>query len=130
MSTLHIAVTRLLEANEALLDAFEAAVLDALPATHRRAVEGSEDGLGPDRTPLLSELMTHFKRAHEKIFLSNGSDAHKAALNGVKLAAAAISEKIDGGAMLVLPPQKYVPVEEDFVELLPSNSRMKPRWKG
>ena len=117
MSALHIAVTRLLETNEALLDAFEAAVLEALSATHRRAVEGSEDGLGPDRTPLLTELMTYCKRAHEKILLGDESDAHNEAINSVKMAAVAISEKIDNGAMLVPPPQQYLADEEVAVEL-------------
>jgi hypothetical protein len=93
LNTLDDAASHLHEAHALFLDAYEAAVLEALSHTERRALEGSlKPGEAPDRLPLLQIVDTHASLAVETILrsdphLSVSTYASKAVLT----AAAAIS---------------------------------------
>jgi hypothetical protein len=116
MTDLDIAASNLFYAHEAFLDAFEAAVLDVLSTRDRRAVEGatSEGEEGPDRLPLLTELMAQGIGAREAILSGEIQDARVLAAAAVKTAAAAISRKINEGSnVIVFVPKRSAAPERN-----------------
>lgn len=99
MSHLSNAISTLLDAHGSFLDAFETAVLERLPPTDRRALEGSVDSHEEsyDRLPLLEIVVTHALRTTDAILKGEAQDVGLLAVtaaNAAAIAADAVSQRV------------------------------------
>lgn len=104
MPHLYDAVSKLLDAHDSFLDAFEIAVVNALPPPDRRAVQGSanaEEGF-QDRLPFLEIILTHAMQAAENILRQEIRDAGilaASASSAASVVAAAVSQMVCDGSI-------------------------------
>lgn len=99
MSHLCNTISKLLDAHGSFLDAFETAVLDRLPPTDRRALEGSVNGHegSHDRLPLLEIVVAHALMTTDAILKGEAQDVDLLAVtaaNAAAIAADAVSQKV------------------------------------